>query len=383
MPDASPTKWHLAHTTWFFETFILKPFVPGYEVVDEQYDYLFNSYYNSIGEQFPRARRGMITRPGVDHILEYRHAVDDAMGDFLNASPDGLPEEISALIALGLNHEQQHQELLLTDIKHGLSVNPAFPAFEPRGSVSGWGGSELEMIGYHGGLVHVGYRGDGFCFDNELPEHKCYVYPFSLASRLVTNGEYQQFVADGGYRQPGHWLSDGWSWVQAADVSMPLYWHEIDGQLLEFTLHGLKPLKPAVPVCHVNYFEACAYASWAGKRLPTEQEWEIASRSVQLEGDFMNFDQLHPRAAKARGGLQQMFGDVWQWTQSAYNGYPGFKVAEGAVGEYNGKFMCGQQVLRGASCVTSPGHARHSYRNFFPPGAQWQFSGIRLAQDVQ
>ena len=382
MPDASPAKWHLAHTSWFFETFVLKSYSPGYEIVDDRFDYLFNSYYNSVGRQYPRSQRGMITRPGVDEVLAYRQRVDAGMEAILHnfpADPDG---EISALILLGMNHEQQHQELLLTDIKHGFSLNPTAPAFEPEGSISGWGGCDLKLIDYAGGLEYIGHSGDDFCFDNEMPRHQFLVNPFRLANRLATNGEYRDFINDGGYREPGYWLSDGWAWVQESRAAMPLYWLDLDGQLQEFTLHGPKPLKPAVPVCHVNYFEASAFASWAGKRLPTEQEWELASRTVPAEADYMNFEQLHPRAAREKHGLQQMFGEVWQWTRSAYSAYPGFKVNDGAVGEYNGKFMSGQQVLKGASCVTPSGHARYSYRNFFPPGASWQFTGIRLAEDA-
>ena len=377
MPDASPTKWHLAHTTWFFETFILCR-VKGYKPFHESYQFLFNSYYNSVGEQFRRPQRGVLSRPGVDEIMAYRRHVDAAMQNFLSEKHG---EETAAVIRLGIHHEQQHQELMYTDIKHAFSLNPLFPALIDR-TVDSGSPSPLEFQAYAGGLTQIGMISSAgeFCFDNETPAHPFYVAPFRLATRPVTNGEYAEFVADGGYRDPLLWLSDGWAWVNGSGQSAPAYWHRKDGAWFEYTLAGLVPLSAVTPVCHVNYYEACAFAAWAGKRLPTEQEWELAAKGAAVAGNLLDPERLHPRPA-GTPGVTQLFGDVWEWTCSAYAAYPGFKPARGALGEYNGKFMCGQYVLRGGSCVTPPGHIRVTYRNFFYPHSTWQFSGIRLAED--
>ena len=377
MPDASPTKWHLAHTTWFFETFVLCR-KKGYKPFQESFEYLFNSYYNSVGEQFKRPQRGVLSRPGVDEIMDYRRHVDAAMRGFLIDDPG---EELEGVIRLGIHHEQQHQELMYTDIKHAFSLNPLFPSLIAR-EIDDVSPRALEFQTYNGGLTEIGMnsRAGEFCFDNETPAHPFYVAPFRLASRPVTNGEYAEFVADGGYRDPLLWLSDGWAWVNGTGQSAPAYWYRKDGAWFEYTLAGMVPLSAATPVCHVNYYEACAFATWAGKRLPTEQEWELAAKGAAVAGNLLDPDRLHPRPA-GTSGVTQLFGDVWEWTCSAYAAYPGFKTARGALGEYNGKFMCGQYVLRGGSCVTPPGHIRPTYRNFFYPHSTWQFSGIRLAED--
>jgi ergothioneine biosynthesis protein EgtB len=377
MPDASPAKWHLAHTTWFFETFILEkheagftPFLPAFRV-------LFNSYYEGIGEKHPRPQRGMLTRPFLAEVLDYRRNVNERVDAAFDVRGDDAG--FLALVELGLHHEQQHQELILTDIKHLLSLNPLHPAYRERQFVPSDAASPLQWLALDGGVVEIGHPGDGFCFDNELPRHKQYVQPFSLASRPVTNREFAEFIEDGGYREPQLWLSEGWDWVKANALSHPLYWQPGDGGWSEFTLGGLLPADPAAPAVHLSYFEADAFARWAGARLPTEAEWEHAAGMVAIEGNFLAHERLHPRGAQG-AGLIQMFGDVWEWTQSAYSPYPGFRPAAGAIGEYNGKFMVNQQVLRGGSCATPEGHVRASYRNFFPAGARWQFSGLRLAR---
>jgi ergothioneine biosynthesis protein EgtB len=357
MPDASPTKWHLAHTTWFFETLILEPHNAGYRLFDARYQHLFNSYYEALGSRHPRPERGMLSRPSLDDVLAYRRHVDAAIEALLDA---GIEARISNLIELGLQHEQQHQELILTDIKHALSRNPLQPAYRPPQPSSIGDARPLQWVRCPGGLVDVGHAGGDFGFDNEFPRHRVFLPPYRLASRPVTNGEYRAFIADGGYRRPEFWLSDGWAVVQANGWQAPMYWleGERDGQV--FTLNGPRLIDDAEPVCHVSFYEAAAYAAWVGKRLPTEHEWE---------------------AAAAVPGVTQMLDDVWEWTRSAYDPYPGFRPFAGALGEYNGKFMVGQIVLRGGSCATPPGHTRTTYRNFFPPQARWQFSGIRLAQD--
>jgi len=376
MPDASPVKWHLAHTTWFFETFILMK-VKGYQVFHEHFNVLFNSYYNSVGEQFRRPSRGVLSRPTVDEILAYRHYVDDAMCKYLEEDISG---DAASIITLGINHEQQHQELILTDIKHAYSLNPMFPALIQRQYTDG-PAQPLKYISFDGGLCECGADAEGeFCFDNETPRHSVYVAPFKLASRPVTNHEYAEFISTGGYEDPLLWLSDGWAWMKEKGNTGPAYWKQQDGKWFEFTLAGLQSLQPNAPVCHVNYFEACAYASWAGKRLSTEYEWELVARDQLPEGNLLDLKVLHPQAAK-HTGITQLFGDVWEWTSSAYGAYPGYQPARGALGEYNSKFMVGQYVLRGGSCVTPPGHIRSTYRNFFYPHSDWQFSGIRLASD--
>jgi ergothioneine biosynthesis protein EgtB len=385
MPDASPTKWHLAHTTWFFETFILEPMEQHFEPFHPAFRVLFNSYYNGIGDKHPRAQRGLLTRPGMAHVRAYRHDVDARIAGLLEAQAAGPKlARITALLALGLEHEQQHQELMLTDVKHLLAQNLLLPTyfeapFTGAAAGAGAGAGEappLAWQAFDGGLVTIGYQGDGFCFDNETPPHRQFVAPFALASRLTTNGEYRAFVEAGGYRDASLWLAEGWDWVRSQNLAHPLYWQSRGAdQWQEFTLQGVQALDAARPVTHVSLFEADAYAHWAGARLPTEAEWEVAANGADVRcGD------LHPAAAQACDGLTQLFGECWQWTSSSYAPYPGFAAARGALGEYNGKFMLNQYVLRGSSCATPAGHARASYRNFFPAGARWQFSGIRLAR---
>lgn len=378
MPDASPVKWHLAHTTWFFETFVLNEYLADYESFNAAFRYLYNSYYNAVGEQFPRARRGMISRPALGEIRSYRQHVSGELAAQLDRGH--LPEAALALVELGIQHEQQHQELILTDVKHLLSLNPLEPAYSDSALKPNGAAAPLAWTEFDGGLAMIGHAGDGFSFDNELPRHRQHVAPFRIASRPVTNGEYRAFVADGGYRRPDLWLSAGWDVVQQQGWQAPLYWREHEGQWQEYTLHGLQPLDEARPVTHVSQFEADAYARWADARLPTEFEWEIAADG-KVDGHFIESGELHPRTSQ-RMPLAALLGDVWEWTQSAYAPYPGYRPAPGAVGEYNGKFMSNQYVLRGGSCVTPQSHIRASYRNFFPSTARWQFSGIRLARDA-
>jgi len=376
-PDTSPPRWHLAHTTWFFETFLLKPHLPGYRPANPAFEYLFNSYYNGIGEQYPRPQRHLLSRPTNDEVMAWRHQVDAAMGDLL-ARTDSL----TPLVQLGINHEQQHQELLLTDLKYSLSFNPLSPAITQPVNIPG-DTPPLTFQGFEGGLVEIGACG-GFAFDNETPRHKAWLEPFQLANRPVTQGEFRAFILDGGYRKPDLWLSDGWGWVQQQQIERPLYWN---AALTEhFTLAGQQPLHDNQILAHVNYYEADAYARWAGKRLPTEQEWEHAAHNQPIAGSFADAPSTHGyfQPGATRGGrLAHLFGDVWEWTASAYLPYPGFQAAHGAVGEYNGKFMCNQMVLRGGSCASSADHLRASYRNFFYPHHRWQFSGIRLACDTR
>ncbi len=386
MPDASPAKWHLAHTTWFFETFVLEPHELAFAPFHPAFRVLFNSYYHGVGARHPRPQRGLLTRPSLAEVLAYRADVD-ARVQRLMARREG-DVKFHALVELGLHHEQQHQELLVTDIKHLLSCSPLFPAYHALRPAAGSGPGE--PLGWHrcdGGVVEMGHSGTGFAFDNELPRHRVYVHPHALASRLVSNGEYAAFIEDGGYQNPVHWLAEGWDWRSAQALEQPLYWHRAgDGDAWhEFTLAGLVPLDSALPAVHLSYYEADAFARWAGARLPTEAEWECAAARQPLLQGRMGEDGegllLHPRAALGTG-MAQMFGDAWQWTQSSYAPYPGFRTAEGAVGEYNGKFMVNQYVLRGGSCATPAGHVRATYRNFFPATARWQFSGVRLARDV-
>lgn len=385
MPDVSPPKWHLAHVSWFFETFLLAPYLAGYRPFHSRFHELFNSYYQSIGEPFPRAQRGLLSRPSVAEIYSYRSYIDERMSELL-AQLDSHREhvKIRELIDLGLHHEQQHQELLLTDIKHILGNNPLYPAYiGQRIDYSTKKVAPLNWIKLPGGEVAVGHNGDGFCFDNELPRHRVLLNDFALADRLVTNAEYLQFIDDGGYRNPLFWLADGWSAVQQQGWHAPLYWQQIDNAWQQFTLAGLKPLTPDEPVCHVSYFEADAYTAWAGKRLPTEAEWEHAAKTVDLlAGNYLETGHFHPLPAQSDRQIMQLGGDVWEWTQSAYASYPGYRPPTGAIGEYNGKFMCNQIVLRGGSCATPADHIRKSYRNFFYPHNRWQFMGIRLAQDA-
>ncbi len=380
MPDASPVKWHLAHTTWFFETVVLKTRLEGYVPFDERYAELFNSYYESLGPRHPRPQRGVLTRPDVGEINAYRAYVDAAMQTLLGREADD-PAALAHLVALGLHHEQQHQELILTDIKHAFSLNPLHPAFAPPRPHPVAEAPTLAWRAFAGGVADIGHAGHGFSFDNELPRHQVLLRPFRLASRPVTCGEFAEFIADGGYDTPTLWLSEGWATVQREGWKAPLYWLEDDGGWQIFTLQGKRALHPGEPVAHVSFFEAQAYSQWAGKRLPTEFEWEHAAAGQPVHGNFLDLDWLHPRVA-AGEGLAQMFGDVWEWTRSSYDPYPGFRPFDGALAEYNGKFMVGQLVLRGGSCATPAGHIRASYRNFFPPAARWQFSGIRLAEDL-
>lgn len=379
MPDTSPTKWHRAHVTWFFETFVLAEHEASFAPFQETYWFLFNSYYETVGPRFARPMRGVISRPGSHDVGVYRTNVDDRMRDLLDILDEGTLRKLSPVIELGFHHEQQHQELLLMDIKHALSLNPLQPTYAPRPSVP-CEPSPVEWLDYGGGLVEIGHDGDDFSFDNELPRHQQWLAPFRLADRLVTNGEWLDFMADSGYRTHRYWLSDGWNRINAEGWQSPLYWTEMDGVWFEHTLHGTFPVDPTLPVCHVSHYEADAYATWAGKRLPTEAEWEYAESLASTtlnQGDLRN---VHPGVAGAPdGGLRQLFGDCWQWTSSAYLPYPGFQAASGAIGEYNGKFMSNQMVLRGGSAFTPPGHARASYRNFFPPAARWPLTGVRLA----
>jgi ergothioneine biosynthesis protein EgtB len=370
---ASPPKWHLAHTTWFFETFILRPFSPGYRVFHPAYEVLFNSYYNGVGEQYPRAQRGLLSRPTLDEVLAYREHVEAALLPLLD-DPAAAPA-VAARCRLGIEHERQHQELFHTDIKYSLAANPLAPALADAPALAAVEAPPLAWLPFEGGLVETGHAGAGFAFDNELPRHRSWLEPFRLASRPVTNSEYEAFIADGGYRRPELWLADGWDRVQREGWTAPLYWRGDD----EFTLYGQRRRDPAAPVVHVSGYEADAYARWAGARLPTEAEWETAAAALEPEPVGIEAGQLHPRPAAP--GPAQFYGACWQWTASAYGPYPGFAPGEGAIGEYNGKFMCNQWVLRGGACVTPAGQLRHSYRNFFYPADRWQFSGIRLAAD--
>lgn len=381
MPDANPTRWHLAHTTWFFETFVLNRWESDYRPLSADYQFLFNSYYNSVGEPFPRAKRGLLTRPTVAEVFEYREAVDARMSRLLANPAD---EELARVVELGLNHEQQHQELMLTDLKHMLGCNPLRPVYRarPKRATAGAVGPAC-WHALDGGLVEIGFDGTGFCFDNERPRHRTYLAPFQLQDRLVTAGEYLAFMADDGYRRPELWLSLGWSTVCQQNWNAPLYWTERDGRWHQFTLAGLRPVDHDEPVTHISYFEADAFARWAGSRLPTEAEWEWAASELPTIGSFAHAGHYHPQPALGRSdSLTQMYGELWQWTQSPYTPYPGYVAPAGALGEYNGKFMCNQYVLRGGSCATPAGHIRSTYRNFFPPDARWQFSGIRLARDA-
>ena len=376
MPDTSPGKWHLAHTTWFFEQFVLSR-DSNYQPHDPAWNYLFNSYYQSVGPMHARPRRGMLSRPSLDEVRDYRLRIDDAVLTLLERTDDA---ELAGLVELGLQHEQQHQELLLTDIKHAFWCNPLQPACRaPIALAAESKVVPLRFVDGREGIVEIGHRGEGFAFDNETPRHRALLHPHALANRLVTNAEYLAFVREGGYREPGLWLSDGWATVQREGWQHPLYWQ--DDLASEFTLAGARALEPHEPVCHLSYYEAEAFARWAGARLPTEFEWESAAQDVAVRGNMQDDGRFQPQAASAADGLLQLYGDVWEWTSSPYVSYPGFRPLPGSLGEYNGKFMCGQQVLRGGSCVTPRDHIRASYRNFFPPHARWQFAGLRLGRD--
>jgi ergothioneine biosynthesis protein EgtB len=388
MPDVSPTKWHLAHTSWFFETFVVGPLDPGYRVFDPAFAYLFNSYYEAVGPRHPRTQRGLLSRPTVDAIGAYRDHVTASVLRLADEAGDAVWRKAAPLIELGLHHEQQHQELLLMDIKHVFSVNPLLPAYQAprpcsasaRAAVPGW-------IEFAGGLCEIGHHGGGFAFDNEGPRHKVWLEPYRLASHPVTCGDYLDFIADGGYRRPEFWLSEGWACVQQHGWEAPLYWRVENGAWRIFTLAGERRVDPAEPVCHVSFYEADAFARWAGRRLPTEAEWEhaAAETGVTLTGNLADFRRYHPCPdAEGEGAppLRQMIGDVWEWTASPYVAYPRFRPAAGAIGEYNGKFMSNQMVLRGGAAVTPADHVRLTYRNFFAPASRWAFSGLRLAEDI-
>jgi len=407
-PDASPTKWHLAHTSWFFETFLLAQYFKGYRSSHPDFRAIFNSYYNAIGKPPARELRGALSRPSLDEVFAYRQHVDEAMQELLapNRSRE-LPKEALDLIELGLNHEQQHQELIITDAKHALWSKPARPAWkEPARSATGChGGTEtpgerdgrngsknlpqnpLKWLQFNEGIHEVGHSGTGFAFDNESPRHKVYLHPFEMASRLATNAEFMEFIADGGYTRPELWLSEGWQTVRQRGWKAPMYWERQEREWLHFTCEGMRPIEPNEPVCHISYFEAEAFARWSGSRLPTEFEWEVAAANRDIRGNFLESGAWHPLPAPesqySAQELLQIFGDCWEWTSSAYAPYPGYRPAEGAVGEYNGKFMVNQYVLRGGSCATPRSHIRASYRNFFPTHARWQFSGVRLARDAR
>ncbi len=381
MPDVSPTKWHRAHVTWFFETFVLADLEAGFAPFQDSYWFLFNSYYETVGPRYARPDRGLISRPGAREVGDYRHNVDNRLRDLVTGVDGGTLEKLTPVLELGFHHEQQHQELLLMDIKHVLSRNPLRPVYAGRPSPI----SEPDALGWvdvEGGLVEVGHTGEGFHFDNEEPQHRVWLEPYRLADRLVTNAEWLEFMADGGYRRHELWLSDGWAMVKAGGVRAPFYWAEVDGVWLEHTLHGTWPVNPGLPVSHVSFYEAEAYATWAGKRLPSESEWEhaVVTDGRPVLGNLADSETFHPRAAgPSTGGLRQVYGDCWEWTSSAYHPYPGFRPPAGAIGEYNGKFMSNQMVLRGGCALTPSGHARATYRNFFPHGARWALSGVRLA----
>ena len=379
MADASPAKWHLAHSTWFFETFVLKPHQPGYREFHPRYEYLFNSYYHGVGDLYPRHQRGLLTRPTVHEVMAYRAHVDDRLIEALLRH--ALPAAAVDLLELGLHHEQQHQELLLTDIKHLFSLNPLLPEYRPQPLMAAEA-PPLQWRESAGGIVDIGHGGRGFAFDNESPRHPVLLQPFAWASRLVTNGEYAAFIADGGYRDPRLWLSEGWALRQARGWQHPLYWN--DALDAEFTLHGVHAIDPQRPVCHIGFFEADAYARWAGARLPSEFEWEHAAGDARICGQFADQAdaELHPRIVSELSSAT-MYGSVWCWTASPYIAYPGYRPAAGAVGEYNGKFMSNQWVLRGGSCASPRSHLRSTYRNFFPADARWQFSGLRLAKELE
>lgn len=371
MADVSPAKWHLAHTTWFFEEFVLKPHCSNYLEFDPQFAFLFNSYYVAMGERHSRAERGLLSRPSVSQIMNYRQHVDGALASWLGELDHPRLAEITPLITLGLNHEQQHQELMLMDIKHVFSCNPLYPIYRDRQTKA----AEcltLEWLEHPGGITLSGADpSDGFCFDNETPRHQTLLQPFAISNRLVSNADWLSFINDGGYQQHALWLSDGWAWLDEQQITAPLYWRQQQGEWLEFGLQGLQPLDPNAPVCHISFYEAEAYATWAGARLPTEFEWEAAAPSPADEPANITATNCHA-----------WYSQVWQWTRSAYSPYPGFKPLAGALGEYNGKFMNNQYALRGSACVTPPAHTRQTYRNFFYPHMRWQFAGLRIAKDL-
>ncbi len=384
MTDASPTKWHIAHTTWFFESFVLDRFDDQYRAFHPDYCYLFNSYYNAVGDRLARPIRGLMTRPPLRDVVRYREHVDAAVTSLLARVKGPAYDRVCSLVEIGLQHEQQHQELLLTDIKHLFSRNRLHPAYRPPAPETRVEPGPMTWVGFEEGIRRVGHDGTDFAYDNELPRHRTFLDAFEVADRPVTNRQYLDFMADGGYDRPDHWLDEGWATVQKRGWTAPLYWHNTDDGWQVFTLSGLRPLNLDEPVCHVSFYEAHAFAWWAGVRLPSESEWETASAGHAIDGNFAEQGQYHPSADDhvKPDPLRQMFGDVWEWTQSPYRPYPGYRAASGALGEYNGKFMCNQFVLRGGSCCTPVSHIRRTYRNFFHSAARWQFSGIRLARDV-
>lgn len=383
MPEVSPLKWHLAHTTWFFETFVLKPGLPGYQTLDSRYEYLFNSYYNTVGQQYTRSERGFLSRPTFVEVLEYRRHVDDAMQTLLSTDAD---PSLLSVVELGVHHEQQHQELMLMDIKHVFSCNPLLPVYQERDAGGFSNETPLGWIEIESSLVKVGHSGAGFHFDNETPQHQVYVETFELANRLTTCGEYLEFINDGGYERPELWLSEGWRVVNERGWKAPLYWQPQGDQWSVFTLAGLRELDPGEPVCHVSYYEADAFARWSECWLPQESYWETAAgENGSTGGNFVESGRLHPRAASSDSegsSSSQLFGDLWEWTRSPYIAYPGYRASSGALGEYNGKFMCNQMVLRGGCCATPESHFRLTYRNFYPADARWPFTGIRLCREL-
>ena len=382
MPDASPVKWHLAHTTWFFEIFILNQQTKDYTFYDSAYNFLFNSYYVLAGERFTRAKRGMLSRPGVEEIYKFRQVINDRILNLIEIMGQAKAEEVKFLIELGLNHEQQHQELILTDIKHLFSLNPLRPVYCEKNKIAGNDINAMNWISFPEGVYETGNRGKDFVFDNETPRHKTFISNFSLSDRLITNKEYINFIEEGGYNRPELWLSDGWKVVESEKWNAPLYWEKVENEWWSFTLSGFDKVVPDEPVSHISLFEADAYARWCGTRLPTEEEWELAASDKVIKGNFVENGFYNPIPLLENvNGLKQLFGDVWEWTRSSYSPYPGYKTLPGALGEYNGKFMSGQNVLRGGSCATPVSHIRATYRNFFPPNARWQFTGIRLAKE--
>ncbi|MFZ0454733.1 MAG: ergothioneine biosynthesis protein EgtB [Ignavibacteriaceae bacterium] len=383
MPDVSPTKWHLSHTSWFFETFVLKDASSNYKSLHPQYAYLFNSYYIQAGERFERPKRGLLSRPSVKEVFQYREYVDQNIISFLEGSDEETFRKLAQVVEIGLHHEQQHQELMLTDIKHAFSINPLHPVYVEKEDNHIEKISSIRWISFENGIYKIGHSGKGFSYDNETPQHNEYVETFSLASRLITNAEYLKFIEDGGYSKPELWLSDGAAAVEKEKWIAPLYWENIEGEWWNFKLTGFKKVNPDEPVCHVSLYEADAFARWAGARLPTEAEWEVAASDSDVKGNFVENRNFHPvPVSEESNKTAQIYGDVWEWTRSSYSPYPGYKTLPGALGEYNGKFMSGQMVLRGGSCATSNTHIRKTYRNFFPPNARWQYMGIRLAKDI-
>ena len=382
MRDTSPTKWHLAHTTWFFETLILEKANANYKPVRPEFRFLFNSYYNTIGAQYPRPKRGLLTRPTLDEVFAYRNQVDESIRRLLGGGGMDAGPKMSGLIELGIQHEQQHQELILTDIKHLFSCNPLDPVYRRRAVDKPGEVTPLRWFAFEGGVCDVGFDGSDFAYDNERPRHHEYLEPFEIGSRPVSNGEFLAFIEDNGYERPEMWLSDGWNARCDASWSAPMYWRTVENNWFVMTLAGLQPLNLSEPVCHVSFFEADAFARWRGLVLPLEGAWEVAASTLSVEGNFVERGRLHPTVSVESTDKEptQMFGDVWEWTASPYVPYPGYVAEKGALGEYNAKFMCNQMVLRGGSCVSPQEHLRPTYRNFFPPGARWQFTGIRLAR---